>query len=534
MRKIFLFSALIVSAIGYAQSSVKWYDLVEPVNSIAQGTTAYENVQTNGAGDIFLYGNIGSVGMDPHAVVMGDTVATVAFKENMSQTNTAPFFVKVNSEGNVQWTVVCNDGRFTSYAGLALEDGGMLVAATAYQSQASVLSFASHYTPAQTAKYEQSKEQYGVLLKIAADGKPTILSKFEQAEAGKTDGIAFRDIVTDGTDYFVLANVKSAVKIAGETDTIAPTAAGACLAVLKFNAAGVYQRALMTDGVAMTSTTAKLTYANNTLYITSPLEGTNGSSLSLGSASAVVPNNLKNFAVLEASLGLAGQRVMIVEGAKVKVSGKDKNAITTYGVQVKGSNLYVSGFFQGGIVYGSDTLKNETANNKAFVSRINLTSGTCDKAILMGEGAALSSFNVDGLLQHGDSLYAYYYDWAATGDRVFLQALDDNLVLGSRLGLINTTTMGTTRGAAFAGNDLVYTYYAPKGISKLSVDATISVNPKGFRGMVVAQTVFSSLSPIQEVRADDAANGAKKAIQNGNVYILDKGSVYTVNGQKVQ
>ena len=524
MKKFFFLAALGISAMSYAQ--VKWYDMVEPLNSIAQGTTNYENVQVNAAGDLLLYGNIGSVGMDPHAVIMGDTVATVAFKENLSNSNSAPFFVKVNEAGDVQWMVVCNDGRFTSYAGLALEDGGMLVAATAYQSQQSVISFANHYTPAQTAKYDQSKEQYGVLLKIAADGKPTILTKFEQAEAGKNDGIAFLNIVTDGTDYYVLANVKSAVKIAGTTDTIAPTAAGACLAILKFNAAGAYQGGLMTDGIAMTSSSAKLLVANNKLYLISTFKGTTSDQLQLGAASVAVPNDLTNIAVFEANPDLSCA-IYVITAEKQN----NKNTVQTYDVEAKDAYLYINGNYQGGLAI----LSNTTGKNAPYVLRFNTQTGAVDAAVdLPVTGTGIGGVMNDALLQKGDSLYAYYYDWGATGDRVFLQALGADLKIGSRIALINTATMSTTRGAAFQGKNLIYTYYAAKGASKLSADETISFNTTAYRGIVVSQQIFSDSTTAAPAVRQETTNKTVKQINEGNVYVLQNSRVYSITGQQVK
>lgn len=530
MKKIFFFAALVISASMMAQtSSVNWYDLVEPINSIAQGTTSYENVQVNAAGDILLTGKVASVGMDPHAVVFGDTVATVAFKENSSQTNEAPFFVKVNEDGDVKWMVVCNDGRFTSYATLPLADGGLLVAATAYQSQQSVISFASHYTPANTAKYEQDKTQYGVLLKIDNTGKPSILTKFEQAEVGKTDGIAFRGIETDGTNFFVLANVKSAVKIAGKTDTIAPKVEGGSLAILKFNAKGELQGQLQTEGVAVTASTAKLIYANEKLYSISGFKGAANDNLKLGSASVEVPNDLNNIAVFVAKTDLTGEAVHVIAGEKVN----NKNSITTYGVVADASALFISGFYQGGIVTEAGTLANNTSTNGAFVIKFDLAQDKAVKGLLLKAGTGISSFQVDGLLAKGDSLYAYYYDWGATGDRVFLQAMDKDLALGSRLGLVNTATMGSSRAAAFQGDNLVYTYYAPKGLSKLSADNDITVNPTAYRGLVVSQKVFSSpATSVSEV--EESNQKITKQLNEGNVYILSGDKVYTAAGQKVQ
>lgn len=529
MRKSFLFSALLISAMSFAQ--VNWYDVVEPINSIAQGTTAYENVQVNAAGNILLTGQIGSVGMDPHAVIFGDTVATVAFKENAANMNKAPFFANVNKDGDVQWLVVCNDGNFASYATLPLADGGAIVAATAYQSQQSVISFASHYTPANNAKYQQPRTQYGVVLKIAADGKPAILAQIEQAAAGKTDGIAFRDIVTDGSNFYVLANIKSAVKVG--TTELAPTAAGQCLAILKFNDEGKYQGILMTDGIAVTSSTAKLVYANNKLYVTSTFKGVTGKNLTLGTASVASPNTLNNIAVMVANTDLTGEAIYVIAGEEREVNSKKVNTITTYDVLVNANNLYVSGFFAGAIAYGETALENVTGQNKAFIVRLNLTAGKADKAVLFATGTAMSSFQVDGLLQKDDSLYAYYYDWGATGDRVFLQALNADLELGSRLGLIKTGTTCATRGAAFVGDDLIYTYYAPKGKSTLSADETIVIEPTAFRGLIVSQKIFGTTpTPVPAVKNE--AKKVRKTVRNGNVFVIDGLKVYSINGQRVK
>ncbi|MCR5050010.1 MAG: hypothetical protein K6A36_02885 [Paludibacteraceae bacterium] len=526
MKKIFFVAALAFSATLMAQESINWYDVVEPLNSIEVGTTCYENVQVNEAGDIFLHGTIGSVGMDPHAIVMDDTVATVAFKENQSNTNTAPFFIKLNEAGDVQWMVVSNDGQFKSHAGLALADGGMLVAATAHQSQASVISFASHYTPANTAKYEQPKTQYGLLLKIAANGKPAILTKIEQAETGKTDGIAFNNIVTDGTDYYVLARLKSKVSVAGTE--LAPSEAGACLAIMKFNASGAYKGALLTDGVSLTSSTAKLVYANSKLYLVSNFKGTTANTLTLGSASVAVPNALNNIAVFEANTDLTGSAIHVIEG----YTSGGKNSMTTYGIVATDSALYISGFYMGGITTADGALNNETKQNAAFVVKYDLNSNTATRGLMMKDGTGICCFQTDGLLAKGDSLYAYYYDWTATGDRIFLQAMDGNLKLGSRIGLINTASMTTTRGAAFHGDNLIYTAYI-KGVNTLSADNSINFNTSAFRGLVVSQKVINKTATPAPAAHEQKQN-INKQINNGNVYILSNDDIYTVTGSKVK
>ena len=530
MRKIFFLSALVISAMSMAQSSmVNWYDLVTPLNSIAQGSTAYEDVQVGSDGSVFLCGNIGSVGMDPHAVVMGDTISTVAFKEYMAQTNSAPFFVKLNSGGDVDWTVVCNDGRFTSYTTLALSDGGMLVAATAYQSQASVMSFVSHYTPSKVSKYDQSKEQYGVLLKIASDGTPSILNKFEQAADGQTAGIAFYDIVTDGTDYYILASISGAIKVLGQNVTFSQASVGSGLAIMKFNAAGEYQGLVQTDGVAVTSKTAKLVYANSKLYLISTFKGTTSNNLVLGAKSVAVPNALNNIAIFEANTDLTCSEIYIIAGEQVGT----KNNITTYDVESMNDALYISGFFTGTITTADNSLSN-SGTNAAFIAKFDLSTKTATKGLMLKDGTGISSFHVDGLMQNGDSLYAYYYDWGATGDRVFLQALDADLQKGSKIGLISTTTQCGTRGAAIQGDNLIYCYYAPKGLSKLSADNSITFNPTAFRGLVVSQKIFDDggATPVNEVRED--AKSVNKRLNQGNVYVLRNGAVFTAAGQRVE
>ena len=80
MKKIFFLGALLISAMSFAQ--VNWYDQIELLNTAPNynnnpvGLTAYEEVYANEVGDIFLVGKSASAGLDPHSVVLGNTIET--------------------------------------------------------------------------------------------------------------------------------------------------------------------------------------------------------------------------------------------------------------------------------------------------------------------------------------------------------------------------------------------------------------------------------------------------------------------------
>jgi len=524
MRKIFFFGALLISAMSFAQ--VNWYDQIELQNTAPVylnnqvGSTAYEEVYANEAGDIFLVGKSASAGLDPHSVVLGNTIETVPFRPNMAQTNTSPFFAKVNAKGETQWLIYSQDGNFNSYTALGLEDGSMLVAATACQTNQNVYGLLQ-LNSTNKASYALSKTYYGFLMKIAADGKPTILAKVTQAD-GKNN-ITFNHMVTDGTNFYVLAVLKGAVSIEGTE--LAPAHAGGSLAVLKFNEAGAYQGAVQTSGIAVTASTADLHYADNKLYITCSLGATEGAELKIGEAKTTLSNDLKNIIVFVANDDLSGNTIYRINGLKES----NKNTITTYATAVADGKIYISGFYAGGIDAEGVPA---TTTNKAFVVSMNLVTRATKGLQLPCAGTGINGVQANGMLQKGDSLYAYYYDWSATGDRVFLQAIGKDMKLGSRLPLVNTKAQVNTRGFAFQGNNLVYTIYTAKGTDhKLSADNSIVFNTPTSAGVVVSQKIFDGATGVEEV---NAAARASKQLHQGQVYILSGDAIYDIKGQKIQ
>lgn len=531
MKKIFFFAALALSATMMAQESIiNWYDQIELQNTAPDfnnspvGSSVYEEVFTNDNGDIFLVGKSGSAGLDPHSVVLGETIATVPFRPNMAQTNNSPFFAKVNPAGEVQWIVASQDGNFGSYTGLGLEDGSMLVAATSCQTNLNVMGLVQANSTG-SASFALAKIYYGFIMKIAADGKPSILARVEQAADDQTNGISFRHIVTDGTNFYVLANLKGKVKI-GE-DELESAHTGGSLAVLKFNEKGEYQGAVQTSGTAVTAATADLQYDGNKLYITGNVKGVADGTLKIGEASATLTNALSNIAVFVANDDLTGSAVHIINGVKEG----NANTITTYATVIADGKIFISGFYKGGI--DATGIPAATSFNRAFVAALDLTSGTATGLQLPNADAGITGVQPNGLLLKGDSLYAYYYDYGATGDRVFLQALGKDLSTGSRLPLVNTTGQVSIRGFAFQGKNLIYTIYLAKNFKHtLTANNTIEFNVPVQSGLVVSQKLFSDTAtsaPQVRVSAD-----ATKQINEGNVYVLQSGSIYTMTGEKVK
>lgn len=533
MRKIFFLSALVISTMSMAQGSlVNWHDVSAVDNQGIKnglnfvGYSSYENVQVNETGDLFVSANINSVGRDPHATIFEASVEAVPGKVNAANSVPAPMFVKANAAGDVQWIVAATDANYKSFATLPTADGGLLVALVGHQAIVDVLGMGLHDGAASDKVVHQlAKEQYGLLVKIASDGKPSILATIKQAAEGKTDGIQVRKIVTDGTYYYVLANLKS--KVAIGTVEVEPAHTGGSLAVLKFDAAGALQGTIQTAGTAITASTADLKYADNKLYLTCSLKGAANGTLSIGETSVTLDNANTNIVVFVANSDMTGDAVKIIPGQLAN----NKNLITTYATMPLDGKLYISGFYQGGI---AGVPNNETGKNRAFVMSLDLATDAIVGVQLPAAGAnGISSISADGLLSRGDSIYAYYYDWSATGERLFLQAMGKDCVLGSRLGLVQTGANTGTRGACLQGDNLVYTFYPMKGsTNKLSADESIEVKPVDMNcGVVVSQKIFDSATPVNEVRED--AGAPRKQLNAGNVYVISGTEIYNILGQKV-
>jgi hypothetical protein len=321
----------------------------------------------------------------------------------------------------------------------------------------------------------------------------------------------------------VLAVLKGAVSIEGTE--LNPAHTGGSLAVLKFNENGAYQGAVQTSGVAVTATTADLRYADNKLYITCGLKATENATLKIGETSATVDNANSNIVVFVANDDLTGNEIYRINGIKES----NKNNITTYATAVTDGKIYISGFYAGGIDAEGVPA---TATNKGFVVSLNLATRATKGLQLPCAGTGINGVQANGMLQKGDSLYAYYYDWSATGDRVFLQAIGKDLTLGSRLPLVDTKGQVNTRGFAFQGNNLVYAFYTAKGTDhKLSVDNSIVFNTPTQGGVVVSQKIFDEATGTEEVTAPARAS---KQLNQGQVYILSGDAIYDVKGQKIQ
>jgi hypothetical protein len=540
MKKIFFLAALVISAMSYAQSSVNWYDVVTVDNNGIKsganliGAANYETVQLNSDGDIFVTAAISSVGRDPHALIFNQTVEAVPAKVNAANTNPAPMFAKVNAAGEVQWTVAATDANYKSYASLPLSDGGMLVALVGHQANPNVLGLKYGSADAAGKYYALGKVQYGLLVKIAADGTPTVLDTITQAVEGKTDGIQFRKIVTDGTNYYVLANIKSAVNI-GST-TITPAHTGGSLGILKFNAAGKYLGNIQVGGrFATTATTAELLYLDNKLYIITGIKGASDGITKIGETSVYFPNDYCNIAVYIANTDLTGDAIKFIPGVPVTVGTSEKNNINTSCAKIVNNKLYVSGKYQGGIV-AAGVADNTTTQYRAFVASLDLANDAVAAVCLPAANAAqISATDQNDLLVHGDSLYAVYYDnGGADGNIIFLQAMDQNLALGSCLPLAKGTPLKLTpRGAAIHGNNLIYTAYEMKDFTcTLVADPTINFTPALNSSIIVSQQVFNSATGINEVRAD--GKGARKVVNEGKVYVISGTGVYDVNGMKIE
>ncbi len=544
MKKFSFFaSALLFSASMVAQltwAPLEFQNDIIKSNSKACGRSDMDKVLVTADGDVFLLAHSASMGVRP-TVTFGvnstDSFLVEPFAENQSQTNTNMVFVKTDKSLKAKWVGTTDRGYFYSdYGAVLTAEGGVVVAVKARHSEKNrigdnkVMEFlGTNDTKAEFVEPYTTDTWYGAIVEYDAQGVPTIRQKFYQME-GQTDGFIFNNMVTDGSNYYVLSVLKPGLVIGEDTITtgVASSKDGST-AVLKFDKDFAYVGCVVTDSVPFwSSSLCDLQYVDGKIYVFGQLSTTNsakdtlvGKSLCFGDKKLVVP---ENNSVLCATLStdLQCEHLSVVKGVK---DGKSCDPKVYHSVIV-GNYAYIAGTIKGGLETSAGVFMgvNATAYH-AYAIKVDMTSGECTHAV--GVESEKISANPSILFSH-DSIYMYYYDW--TDNKIYLQSYDQNLNKGTQHLLVSYKSLTSTTPAVFCGNDLIYSF-SERYTCTFAADTTQTYTTQNelYTAMTAVQQLFEEASGVEEVR-DSNKTRAVKFVKDGQVYIRKGDKVYNILG----
>ena len=543
MKKIFLFtSALLASATMMAQL-VGW-SAVEMNNETAAGTSTVNRLYTNGQGDVFFLGNSASNGKKPTISFDGITLDAAPYRVVMSRTNTNIVFGKLSGkDASTQWFGASDRGAFTSYVATPTADGKFVMAVTAnhtdsnYLADDQVMGFNMQMTGGATASGSLEAEyapivsgkstklvQFGSIVEVSDKGF-AFVQDFDQM-TGQNAGFTFADIVTDGTNFYVLTILKPGI-VVGEKDTIKANVAAGSAAILKFNDKWQLVGSIVSAGIADNSTMQVLKYTDGKLYYACTLKGTADKQFVLGDKSVTTTAN-SGLAVATLSTDLQCESLAWTAETSA-VAGLKTGNISVYDGYFQGTDAYLTGSFMGGILVGeNDTL---TASvNSAFLLNVDLTTGKLAKATKLQSTGITSG---SSLLAYGDSLYLYAYDWASDR-RVALYGYDYQLNAGDTIAWVNAGGKEVTNSAVLTKSGKVAFSFRTNGTVSFSADdtQTYEAQDHAFRGVLAVQQLFEN--PEQAIDNTFApAQKAEKFIRNGQLYIRRGEHIFNALGQQL-
>ncbi len=540
MNKSFLLlGAMAVSAIvaPLFASDFVGYGVVELNNDTTCGTTTVEKIYTNAKGDAFFIGNAASVGTAPSATFTDLEAPTAPFKQKMAQTNTNLVFGTASLDESVAPIFgASNRGNIKSKAAVATDKGELYIAVAACHSdsnrlgdnkalQVVVKNDAGLKDSAFVLGAYDAKNaiQYGAVVCVTAKGVQVVCTP-TQIE-NETAGFTIVDLATDGTNFYLLTVLTKGIAI--DKDTILAKSAKGSLAVLKFDSDWKPVASVVSEGTEG-KTTGTLKYVDGKLYYAGNFSAQANGTFSFGGKT--LTSSVANNGILAATLStdLTCEQLSYT-GIEKNTQNKGGN-ITVYDELVDGECAYFTGFFNGQIAYGETDTVACTAV-RAFVAKVNLTTGKAEKA------AIVASSGITGgaaLLSHKDTVSMYAYDWGSN-QRISLYHYDKNLQSIDTTALILSSKQETIQSAVLTPKGVLLYAFRTNGTVTFASDSAQSYTAQdnAFRGVLA----FEQLYEEEGTAISDAvvpAGEAVKFFRNGQFYIRRGTTIYNALGQEME
>lgn len=278
---------------------------------------------------------------------------------------------------------------------------------------------------------------------------------------GTPDAFDIYDVaVDDAGNYYVVGRIKADFTIDNTTipshnnDTWNGDSQKSCgnAFILKLNSEGNYVSHLVTSGSAEYDQLKTATVHNGKLYVAGHYKGNGSNSIGLGGQTLTVGSETGMW-VACLDLNLTVSWATAIPGATV--NNKNSIQMETMNFNTTGDRFYLGGGVQGGIVINETTISSKSDMYNGFVVEVNANDGT----VLNGVVAQNNSIGkVYGIVANSDSIYVYGYDWGRSSGQVYLDSYDLTLTPAHQYGLLNNSSMPTAWGCAVDGDKMVVAF----------------------------------------------------------------------------
>lgn len=518
MKKIFFFVALAISASMMAQESINWFSAIESNattdGSSVVGSNSLPSISAYADGSVVATATFASCQTTPAtATWLEQSFVGAPFEVYMSQNNSNVLVAKVNKAGEVQWLIHSDRGNGDAVA-VATADGGALVFATVKHTDSDAqgdhknlqLLNGEDVLVAATHDFVSKDFQFGELVKVGADGNSAVIAG-ELLNQGTSNDFAAVNWDTDGTNYYLLLIIKKEVKF-GET-TLTPFEGGS-LAILKFDEDGQLLGNVLTDKLALTSSTSNLFCDGEKLYV--------------GTVAAIDGVNSFLLKTYNADLNLL--RDDTIKGLVVNT----KNVLQLKKVFVKDGAAFVAGAVNGGIELADGNLENAANKNLAVVVKYDLAARKATNAYLHGAGIG----QISDMFMHEGGLYGFGYEMQKKdGNGIYFIQLDPaNVAAVDTVGLFITSGTETTWNAVEADGNIVLSANTAKNLDlKFTADQSKSVKTTTMSRILASVTLKAPKpTPTAVESVETKTVKAQKTVRNGQVLIIRDGKAYNVLG----
>ena len=280
---------------------------------------------------------------------------------------------------------------------------------------------------------------------------------------GTPDAFDIYDVAVDNAgNYYVVGRIKADFTIDNITipshnnatwDGNSQESCGNAF-ILKLDSDGDYVSHIVTSGSAEYDQLKAAIVHNGKLYVAGMYKGDGTNSFGLGDRTLTVGSE-NGMWVACLNLDLSALWATAIPGATV--NNKNSIQLETMNFNTTGDRFYLGGGVQGGIVINeTKTVSSKSSMYNSFVVEVDANNGS----VLNGVVAQNNSIGkVYGIVANSDSIYVYGYDWGRSGGgQIYLDSYDLTLTPICQYALANNSNMPTAWGCAVDGDKMVVAF----------------------------------------------------------------------------
>lgn len=511
------------------------------------------DIRTNGAGEVFVLANFGSVMPDDTTTFLG-TAFTGADYGTGSSYNKNLLFAKTDKGGQLLWTVHSTDGEYADGAFTPTADGGAVLAlkfrlsyrnkAAGRQSSYLSLKDATGSVMSDSATYDGTNYAHIVLVRISEAGAITRMQPVCTARANAA-GTVFADVASvtavvqdeEGNLYFA---GKQAMDIAVGTDTLHAVNTGDWTGdtqsinnytnsfVVKTDTAFRPLRHITSAGCA--DYVLQATYREGALMVVGYVPTSTEVSYQFGSAETATPVAYRSVVVCRFDKDL--QNAYIAPVRQVEEGDRQQVQLLQTAWAADGKSLYIAGSTQNGIVFGDRKLYagGGTAPgtmHDGMLLQVDAATGELVHAAMAGN-TALNQYT--GVVVYEDRVLALHY---AQNDGISLCEYTTGLqYTGTSLLAKQQGKLTVSAPMAYSG-DRLFTAFRAAGGTDVTVGGTVIRQSTAWYSTLAWWELSYEGAGVHDTPAQSGV-AVEKTMENGQLCIRRGHQLYTVLGQTLR